>query len=221
MKSHQVQALHFLISFISHPDPPLSPLNNFSVNALNQLPWQSRYTVGSFTPTTLTYLTTIDVSLSLWFSSPPPSQPDRSGWVRRAEVLLSSGWDAVKALCGAGCEEHTSEQWKPVCSYGALLVSADSAWPVHGSCPSKAAPRAVCSEPNPACQISLQVTWLLLSPQTHVTFTAISLCLMMFPFLKSVSTRMQVYRHSNSHVKYHRQTDVRKTRKLRNIDPQR
>lgn len=42
-------------------------------------------------------------------------------------------------------------------------VCADGAEPVTLPALRKAAPRAVCSQPNPACQISLQVTWLLLS----------------------------------------------------------
>lgn len=78
---------------------------------------------------------------------------------RGAEVLLSPCWAPVRALGKARCELHTRWQWQRwlllwLCS----TVCADGAWPIHSSCPSKAAPRAACSEPNPACQISLQVT---------------------------------------------------------------
>lgn len=70
----------------------------------------------------------MSLSLSFCFSSPPPSQPDRSGrgTLRREEGLSSA---PVHALGEARCELHTSQQWQLVCCYGCVRQSLQT---VHG-----------------------------------------------------------------------------------------
>lgn len=151
----------------SPKDPALHsccpPLNNYSVNSLNQLLWRPGYILSP--PLSPIWLLLMSLSIFLFFFFFPflawqewlSYTEDRRG----AELLLSRCWAPVQALGRVRCELHTSHQWQQwLLLWLRSALCADSAWPVHSSCPSKAAPRAVCSEPNPACQISLQVTWL-------------------------------------------------------------
>lgn len=143
------------------------------------------------------------LSLSFCFSSPPTSQPDRSGWVtlRRGEGLPSPSWAPVQALGGARCELHTSQQWQPVCSYGSVRQCLQT---VHGPFTAPALQKlppelcahnliqhakSVCRSPDSSCL-----------PNTLNLFSDITLSGDV-SFLKSVPTHRQVYRHSNSHVK--------------------
>lgn len=212
MKKPQRSSLTFPDFFlISHSGYLLSkPLNSFSVNALNQLPWQPRYTICSFTQTTLNYLTTVDVSLSLCFPSPPVFSAWQE-WLsyteerRGAEVLPSPSWAPVQALGGARCEMHTSQQWQPGCSYGSVRQCLQT---VHGPFTAPALQKlppelcvqdliqhakSVCRSPDSSCL-----------PNTLNLFSDITLSGDV-RFLKSVSARVQVYWHSNSHIKKRRQ----------------
>lgn len=95
MESHEDLFLHFLNSSRSHQDhlvPKL--LNNYSVNAINQLLWQSWYTVCSFIPLTTHPSTTVDVSLSFSLSlCLSSSLSDRRGQVMlRGEEGLKCCW---------------------------------------------------------------------------------------------------------------------------------
>lgn len=172
MKSQKALTLHFLNSFISLSDHLLSHfLNNYSLNASHQLPWQWGYSVRRVNPTTFTYPTTADVSFSSCFSSPPLPQLDRSGRItpRRGEGLTRC-WALAELLLQLRVKQDVSCIPASSDSQSASMALLDSVCrqctaPVRSSCPSKDAPSAECSEPNPECQIALQVACLSLSPK--------------------------------------------------------
>lgn len=121
---------------------------------------------------------------------------DRSGWVvlrrgKRAEVLLSLSWAPVPARC----ELHTSQQWQPDCSVRYCLQTVHG--PFTPSALQKLPPelcaqnliqhaKSVCRSPD--CL-----------PNTLNLFNDITLSGEV-SFLKSISTHIQVYRHSSSHI---------------------
>lgn len=105
-----------------------------------------------------------------------PCQPNGSGWVI---LRTGEGLKCSSALGKARCELHTSHQWQQRLLLWLSALCADSAWPVHCSRPSKAAPPERCFQN--LIQHARSVGHLTAS-QTHLTFLAISLCLVSFPF---------------------------------------
>lgn len=123
-------------------------------------------------PTSLTCLL-LFISLYSWLSSSRLFQPNGSGWVI---LKTGEGLKCCWALGRARCELHTSHQRQQQLL---LWLSALCAWPVHCSRPSKSAPPERCFQN--LIQHARSVGHLTAS-QTHLTFLAISICLVLLPF---------------------------------------